>query len=205
MKTGGLSLRFVMIMLSGFLLTSCLLPGMIPLNPESTEPAEPVEPAASDVPEGSMPTMEKDPDVVLESLQAREGVYLATLAREEYSDEESDQPGTLTYTIEITDDRPTYFNYGWCTTTEEILLQNFEHIKIGFYFNGRTLGREVVHAIPSQVNDMICLNFVTLMSNWPNGEYQLTAVVTFEEKINDGVADFEAGDYIYEYNVTVSK
>jgi hypothetical protein len=178
---------------------------MIPLNPESTEPAEPAEPVASGVPEGSMPTMEKDPDVVLESLQAGEGVYLATLAKEEYSDEESDQPGTLTYTVEIRDDKPTYFNYGWCTTTEEILLQNFEHIKIGFYFNGRALGREVVHAFPSQSNDMVCLSFVTLMSNWPNGEYQLTAVVTFEEKINDGLADFEAGDYIYEYNVTVNK
>jgi hypothetical protein len=205
MKTGGLFLRFVMIMVGGFLLTSCLLPGMIPLNPESTEPAEPAEPVASDAPAGSMPTMETDRDLVLESLQAREGVYLATLAKEEYSNEDSDQPGTLTYTVEITDDRPTYFNYGWCTTTEEILVQNFEHIKIGFYFNGRALGREVVHAFPSQSNDMICLNFVTLMSDWTDGDYQLTAVVTFEEKINDGVADFEAGDYIYQYNVTVSK
>ncbi len=43
------------------------------------------------------------------------------------------------------------------------------------------------------------------MSNWPNGEYQLMAVATFDEKINDGMADFEAGDYIYEYNVTVNK
>jgi len=33
----------------------------------------------------------------------------------------------------------------------------------------------------------------------------LKAVATFEEKINDGAADFEAGDDVYEYNVTVSK
>jgi hypothetical protein len=33
----------------------------------------------------------------------------------------------------------------------------------------------------------------------------LTAVATFDETINDGLADFEAGDYIYEYNVTVDK
>ena len=31
------------------------------------------------------------------------------------------------------------------------------------------------------------------------------SVVTFDEKINDGAADFDAGDYIYEYNVTVDK
>ena len=207
MKTQGFILRCVVMIASGLFLTSCLLPGMIPLNPESTEPAEPeASPApATAAPSDSMPAMETDSNVVIESLRAKEGVALATLAEERYTDEETAQPGTLTYTVDITDDRPTYFSYGWCTTTEEILLQNFEHIKLVFYFNGQALKREVVHAIPTQRTDMVCLNFVTLMSNWPDGEYQLTAVVTFEEKINDGTADFEAGDYIYEYNVTVNK
>jgi hypothetical protein len=52
---------------------------------------------------------------------------------------------------------------------------------------------------------MVCLDFVALISNWPDGEYQLRAVATFEERINDGAADFDAGDYIHEYNVTVSR
>ena len=198
---------------SALMLTSCLLPGMIPLNPEPTasaetaEPTESAEPAtqAPVEPAGAMPTMERDSQVVLESLQAREGVYLAALAKESYADEDSDQPGTLTYTVEITDDTPTYFNYGWCTTTEEILQQNFEHIKIGLYFNGEALGRDVVHPISYQLNDMVCLDFIALLSDWPEGEYQLTAVATFDEKISDGLAEFEAGDYIYEYRVTVKK
>jgi hypothetical protein len=181
---------------------------MIPLNPEGTataEPAESAEPAASAASSGSMPIMETDSNVVLESLRAQEGVRLAALAEERYSEEEANQPGTHTYTVEITDDTPTYFNYGWCTTTEDILQQNFEHIKIGLYINGEPLGSDVVHPITYQLNDMVCLDFIALLSNWPNGEYQLTAVATFDETINDGLADFEAGDYIYEYNVTVDK
>ena len=212
MKLRNSAQLIVLLIVSGFLLSSCLLPGMIPLNPESTQTAEPAgttDLASTPAPSDSMPTMETDSDVVLQSLQAREGVYLGTLAKEQYSDTETDKPGTLTYTVEITDDTPTYFSYGWCTTTEEILLQNFEHIKIGFYFNGRPLEREVVHTFPSQSQanntEMVCLNFITLMSHWPEGEYQLTAVVTFDEQINDGLADFEAGQYIYEYNVTVNK
>ena len=208
MKTGGFVLKILVIVVSGFLLTSCLLPGMIPLNPEPTATAESAgtaEPETSAVPSGSMPTMETDSNVVLESLKAREGVYLAALAEERYSDAETNQPGTLTYTVNITDDQPTYFNYGWCTTTEEILQQNFEHIKIGLYFNDEALQSDVVHPITYQLNDMVCLDFVALLSNWPNGEYRLRAVATFDEQINDGLADFEAGDYIYEYNVTVSK
>ena len=207
MKTGGSVQRFAVITVSALLLTSCLLPGMIPLNPESTEAVEATEPAAPATAEsaGAMPTMEKDAAVVLESLKANEGVYLAALAKERYSDADSAQPGTLTYTVEITDDRPTYFNYGWCTTTEEILQQNVEHIKLGLYFNGEPLGSDVVHPVTYQLNDMVCLDFVALLSDWPNGEYHLSAVATFDEQINDGNADFEAGDYVYEYKVTVNK
>jgi hypothetical protein len=208
MKTGGSVPRLVVIILGTFLIPACLLPGMIPLNPEATESAEPAASAAAEAsaaPAGSMPAMETDSDIVLESLKTQKGVYLAALAKEQYSDAETAQPGTLTYTVSITDDRPTYFNYGWCTTTEEILQQNFEHIKIALIFNGEALSSDVVHPITYQVNDMVCLDFMALLSDWPEGEYQLTAIATFDETINDGNADFEAGDYIYEYNVTVNK
>jgi len=202
MKTGGSVPKLVVITVGALLITACLLPGMIPLNPEATETAEP---AASAAPAGSLPTMETDSDIVLESLKTQKGVYLAALAKEQYSEADTAQPGTLTFTVNITDDRPTYFNYGWCTTTEEILQQNFEHIKIALIFNGEALSSDVVHPITYQVNEMVCLDFMALLSDWPEGEYQLTAIATFDEQINDGNADFEAGDYIYEYNVTVNK
>ncbi|HKY52770.1 MAG TPA: hypothetical protein VJM08_00630 [Anaerolineales bacterium] len=44
-----------------------------------------------------------------------------------------------------------------------------------------------------------------MMSEWPNGKYTLETVTTFKEKINDGLADYEAGDYVHVYNVTVEK
>jgi hypothetical protein len=43
------------------------------------------------------------------------------------------------------------------------------------------------------------------MSDWTDGKYQLKAVATFDDKINDGIADYPAGDYIFVYNVTVKK
>jgi hypothetical protein len=172
-----------------------MLPGMIPLNSESSEPA------------GPLPTMEKDPDALLETLRAGEFVYLQALAEEQYTEQDFAKPGTLPFTVTITDDQPTYFNYGWCTSTEEILQQNFQHIQIRLYFEGRELGSDVVHPITfaRQQDGWVCLDFGVLMSDWSNGEYQLEAVATFDEKINDGADDFEAGDYIYQYNVTVKK
>jgi hypothetical protein len=188
MKFAGF-VRNLLILLSGFLLTSCMLPGMIPLNQE---------------PEGPMPTMETDGEKLLETLKGGDWVYLQQLAKEEYTDEDYAEPGTLTYTVTITDATPTYFNYGWCTTTEETLAQNFEHINIRLLFNDKALGEDVVHALTSTRPDgFVCLEFGVLMSDWSPGEYKLESIATFDEKINDGAADFEAGDYVFVYNVTV--
>ena len=209
MKARIFAQTFVLLIISGLALTSCLLPGMIPLNPEATatpEPAESAEPAPSAEPSGSLPAMETNPDVVIEALQGGDFVYLQALAEETYTEEEYAKPGTLTFNVTITEDRPTYFNYGWCTTTEEILEQNFEHIRIGLFLDDVPLGSDVVHPITFTRQDgFVCLDFGVLMSDWENGEYRLRAVATFDEKINDGAADFEAGDYVYEYNVTVDK
>ena len=185
------SLSKLLMIVSSFLLTSCLLPGMIPLENEPTIP---------------MPTMEKDGNALIEALKARDLVYLQALSKEQYTEAEFARPGMLTFTATVTNDKPTYFNYGWCTTTEEILQQNFEHIKIRLYFNGEELGKDVVHPITFTRSDgFVCIDFGVLISDWSPGEYQLETVATFEEKINDVAADFEAGDYVYQYNVTVSK
>jgi hypothetical protein len=176
---------------SGLLLIACLLPGMIPLNRE---------------PAGPMPTMEKNADKVIETLNSNHYIRLEALAQEQYTEEEFSKPGTLTFTSKITEDQPVYFSYGWCTTTEEILRQNFEHIKLKLYFNEDELGSDVVHPLTLTRSDgLVCLDYGVLMSEWPNGEYMLEAVATFDEKINDGLADYEAGDYVFTYNVTVAK
>jgi hypothetical protein len=133
-------------------------------------------------------------------------VPLEALAQEQYTEEDLAKPGTLTYTVKITEERPTHFGYGWCTTTEEILRQNFEHINVKLYFNDDELGEDVIHPVAFTRSDgLVCLQYVVLMSDWPNGEYSLEAIATFDEKINDGLADFETGDYIFVYNVTVEK
>jgi hypothetical protein len=191
MKTRGYIRKLVMIV-NGFLLISCLLPGMIPLNQT---------PAA-----GAMPTMEKDANKVIEALTNNKVVRLEALAKEQYTDQDTSKPGTLTYTSTITDDTPTYFSYGWCTTTEDILNQNFDHIKISLYFDDKQLGKDVVHPLSfTRTDGMVCGDFGVLMTDWTNGTYQLKAVATFDDKINDGIADYAAGDYIFVYNVTVKK
>jgi hypothetical protein len=190
MKARGYIPKLVMIM-SGLLLMSCLLPGMIPLN---REPASP------------MPTMEKNADNVIKALTSNNYVRLEALAKEQYTEQDFAKPGTLTFTVNITDDQPTYFSYGWCAVDDVTLQNNFQHIEVSLYFNDDKLGKDVVHTLSfASANNLHCADFGVLMSDWPNGEYQLKAVATFKDKINDGMADYAAGDYVFEYNVTVTK
>lgn len=185
------STQKVVMILSGFLLWACLLPGMIPLQRATP---------------GPMPVMEKDADKVIEVLNSKNYVRLEALAKEQYTEADFSKPGTLTFNVKITDDKPTYFSYGWCTTTEEILKQNLEHIKPKLTFNNEDLGSDVVHPLTFTRGDgLVCVDYGVLMSEWPAGQYTLKAAATFDEKINDGLADYEAGDYVLEYNVTVDK
>lgn len=176
-------------MLYSALVMSCMLPGMIPLNP---------------TPEGSMPYMEEDPQKLLEALQGGQANPLEALAPEQYTGEDLAKPGRLTYTVTIADDLPTYLIYGWCAVDEATLQQNFEHIDVNIYFNDAELDGDVVHVLTyTSPDNMPCQAFSVLMSDWPAGEYQLETVATFDEEINDGLADYAAGDYAFVYNVTV--
>lgn len=190
MNTGGMISKLV-ILLSGLLLISCLLPGMIPLN---QEPAAP------------MPVMEKDADKVIEVLNSGNYVRLEMFAEERYTEENVTKPGTLTLTVKLPNDQPVYFSYGWCTTTEEILRQNFEHINVKLSINDDELASDVVHPITyTRPDGLPCLDHGVLATEWPAGQYQVETAATFDEKINDGLADYEAGDYVFQYNVTVEE
>ncbi|HSL30955.1 MAG TPA: hypothetical protein VK900_17270, partial [Anaerolineales bacterium] len=74
------SVRIVVMLTSGLLLTSCLLPGMIPLNP---------------TPDAPMPVMETDSQALLETIKSGNWVYLEALAEEQYAEEDYAGPGTL--------------------------------------------------------------------------------------------------------------
>jgi hypothetical protein len=172
------------------LMMSCMLPGMIPLNK---------------VQEGPMPYMETNSDEVMKVLNGEDWVPLGALTEEQYSAEDYSKPGTLTYTVAITDDRPTYFSYGWCAVDEETLRQNFEHIVVKLYINDAEIPSDSIHNLSFMSNNLQCVDFGVLMSEWPEGQYTVKAVATFDEQINDGLADYVAGDYVFIYNVTVDK
>lgn len=182
--------RLWLFLLVGLVTLSCKALGAIPLN----------------FPSSSLPEMEKNADTVIDTLKGKDWYALIDFAKERYTDEEMAKPGTFKYTVEIKNDKPTYFNYGWCTTTEEILQQNYQHIRVELFYNGKKLPDDVVHTLTYTTPDgMTCGDFGVMFLKLPTGTHRIEAVATFDEKINDGLSDYDAGEYFYEYDVTVKE
>lgn len=130
--------------------------------------------------------------------------FIEEKAREQYSAEEVSVPGVFTYTVPLAKSETLIWAYYWCTTTTEILEQNFKQIDVTFTLNGEEipLDQFVVTDLPSGGNQ--CRIIYTALSDWKPGEHHLTTAVTFKTPINDGMGDYPAGDYISEFSVFVA-
>lgn len=129
--------------------------------------------------------------------------FLEDKAREQYSPEERSVPALLTYTIPLAKSETLIWGYFWCTTTKEILDQNFSQIDVKFEMNGEAVPFDQFASADLPSGNMQCRVIYTALSDWSSGEHHLATAVTFKGRINDGTADYPAGDYVSEYSVFV--
>jgi hypothetical protein len=132
---------------------------------------------------------------------------LEALATEKYSDKEMQLMNhTLPYTVKLSGEQPVLWMWGWCATTQDILTQNLQHIKLSFSMNAQAVSLDQFYAFDSpttdsQGNTLQCHNWATVASNWPPA-VELQTVATFDAKINDGMNDYAAGTQTDIYVVT---
>ncbi len=142
-----------------------------------------------------------------QSLMERQNIpFLARKAIEQYSAEELNQVGkTLTYTIYLDNSEPLAWGTGWCTTTEAILSQNFEHIQYTFFLNGKKvpIDQFVEAEYYSEELQGFCREYYTVLTDWMPGEHLIKTIVAYDQPINDGWDDYPAGTKTFEYRVIV--
>lgn len=126
--------------------------------------------------------------------------FLEDLAREKY-DSADYAPGTRTYTIQLPETDSVIWAYYWCATSTDILDQNFENIDLKFVLDGDEISVDKFKRDDLENSGQQCRIYYTALSKWPAGEHHLSTTVTFKTSINDGTADYKAGDYISEYSV----
>ncbi|MCC6298196.1 MAG: peptidase S41 [Anaerolineales bacterium] len=129
--------------------------------------------------------------------------FLEEAAREEYDSADYAKPGTLTFTVPLTKDESFVWMYAWCTTSTDILKQNFQNIKLKFVIDGAEVPLDQLVNEDIANGGQQCRLYYTALNAWPAGEHHLSITATFTRSINDGTADYPAGDYVLNYDVFV--
>ena len=126
-------------------------------------------------------------------------------ASEQYDSAAFAQPGTVNYTLNLNESEDLLWLYAWCADTEETLNQNFENIQLTFTLDGEDVPLSDMATQDLPNSGQQCRIYYTVLSDWPVGEHHLNTTATFTGPINDGTADYEAGDYVLEYTVYVNR
>lgn len=139
-----------------------------------------------------------------ESAFAAQASFIEEKAREQYAPEETSVPGVLTYTVPLAESETLMWAYFWCTTTKEVLDQNFNQIDVAFELNGEAVPLEQFAVTDLESGGNQCRIIYTALSDWAPGEHHLTTSVTFTGVVNDGMSDYPAGEYVSKYDVYVA-
>ena len=119
--------------------------------------------------------------------------FLEDKAREKYAAADFARPGTLTYTRSRCGLSDLVWAYPWCAKGYRHLEQNFKNIKLKFSLDGADVTDQMSRVDVASGGQQCRLVF-TALSEWPGGEHHLTTTATVSAAINDGSADYPAGD-----------
>lgn len=126
---------------------------------------------------------------------------LNDIVREEYSDEEFQTPGTLTYTVVMPESQDVVGGYYWCTVTPEQLEDNWAKMEITVELNGNVIPNDQLDF--ESHPDLPCNLLTVLMTDWPQGEHHMVVTVVYTAALNDGYADYPAGTYVSDFSIYV--
>jgi hypothetical protein len=119
---------------------------------------------------------------------------------------EINQPGDVyIYEIQLDQSESVLWSYGWCTTSETILDENFTHMQVEFIVNEVSAAPDHF-LIQDEIGDdgSACREYTTTLNSWPSGQHQLEVRVTFTSPTDDGWNLYPAGTHTFKYMVNVN-
>lgn len=129
--------------------------------------------------------------------------YLADLTAED--DGEIYFPGHFTYEVSFSTSDTIAIQLGWCASSQAILNDNWNNIHYTLAIDGYSVDLGTQAAFFSRPSTSIgpCNIYRTFVSNWSNGYHAISYTLTMLADLNDGVGDYAAGDYVYDYAAIV--
>ena len=171
-------------------------------------PATVNSPALEEVPTQDIPTL-LPPDTPLNFAHTDEVQkaldsdidYLESYAVEFPELPDINQPGDVyIYNLFLLQPVPLIWSYGWCTTTGEILEENFNHIQLEFIADDVMVPEANIIIFDE---DTPCRYYAVLIVGWSEGDHTLQTRITFTQDINDGWNLYPAGTHTFEYFIPI--
>ena len=113
------------------------------------------------------------------------------------------QPGIQNWKVTVPSKQGVVILLGWCTSTTQILDQNYQSIKWGLTVDGKSVDVSKLFPLDQQIPNEVCRSYSGIIRQWPGRLHTITTTMSVAQKINDGFSDYPAGDYTDVYNVTV--
>ncbi|HEX9595684.1 MAG TPA: hypothetical protein VF982_02300, partial [Anaerolineales bacterium] len=108
-----------------------------------------------------------------------------------------------TFTVVMNRSQDVIAGYFWCTTTNEILADNWAKIEVTFELDGVAIPAAEFNEETVASGSGPCTALSAKLSDWPAGEHSLIVETTFTAALNDGFADYPAGIYREEFTIYV--
>ncbi len=112
-------------------------------------------------------------------------------------------PRVQDWSLTVTADQAAILTQGWCSKTEKILKQNFEHIQYFYEFDGMRMDEQRMYVMVEQNDKGACRKSYGIIRYWPEGIHVIKSIMHLDADVNDGSMVIPAGDYVDIFNVLV--
>lgn len=113
-------------------------------------------------------------------------------------------PGARNYQVSVRSTDRLLWAYFWCTSTEEVLLNNLAYLTVEFSIDDVKVPDSLIYTYSDGSANWKCKNWETTLDNWKSGEtIQLNIQYNFSKDVFDGYKTYPSGEYRYGLTVSV--
>jgi hypothetical protein len=118
--------------------------------------------------------------------------------------QELEAPGTNTDSVEIPAISSWRWEFSWCALSESGLQDILDPMDLHFAVDGTDIGTGIFRIYDHSSGGWYCRTWAAMLSGWQAGDQaDLEIQYSLSEAVNDGKADFPAGEYRQILHVTV--
>jgi hypothetical protein len=116
----------------------------------------------------------------------------------------STAPAVQTWQIRVTTSQAAAIFVGWCTSDQNHLDQNYQHLSWTVEVDGKTIPLASLYLDNSTTTQGTCRSYSGLISSWPAGQHTIRTTMHLDQEINDGWSSYPSGDYVDVYQLTAT-